>query len=162
MNNVLLLYPENQILYSMETTQQYVQFLQSCITLIALISGVGLLLLTLTNRLGRTIDRTRELIAELDKGETSRTSVKQYEIKVLYRRSRVLRIYIGAMVVSVISSSLIIPVLFVMVLLEVDLRIPGYFLFVLSILSILLSALYLFRDVVLSLRALKLEARDFL
>ena len=34
---------------------------------------------------------------------------KKYEIRILYRRSRYLRISIGAMVVSVISSSLIIP-----------------------------------------------------
>jgi hypothetical protein len=146
----------------METTQQYVQFLQSCITPVALISGVGLLLLTITNRLGRTIDRTRQLITELDRGVTDKIPIKQNEIKILYQRSRVLRISIGAMVVSVICSSLIIPVLFIMILLESDLRIAGYFLFVLSILSILISAIYFFRDVILSLKALNLEAKDFL
>ncbi len=146
----------------MDTVQQYVQFLQSCITPVALISGVGLLLLTLTNRLGRTIDRTRELVAELDKGVSDRESVKKNEIIILYQRSRVLRTSIGAMVVSVISSMLIIPVLFFMILLELDLRMAGYFLFVLSILSILISALYFFKDIILSLKALKLEVKDYL
>ena len=146
----------------METIQQYIQFLQSCITPVALISGVGLLLLTLTNRLGRTIDRTRELVAELDKGVSDRESVKKNEIIILYQRSRVLRTSIGAMVVSVISSMLIIPVLFFMILLELDLRMAGYFLFVLSILSILISALYFFKDIILSLKALKLEVKDYL
>ncbi len=146
----------------MNYTQNFIQFLQACITPVALISGVGLLLLTFTNRLGRTIDRTRQLVHELDDIHTNHKLEKEYEIKILYQRSRFLRISIGAMVVSVISSSLIIPVLFFMTLWEHDLRIMGYILFILSILSILLSSLYFFRDVILSLHALELEAKDYL
>lgn len=146
----------------MNYTQSFIQFLQACITPVALISGVGLLLLTITNRLGRTIDRTRQLVGELDDIHTSHKQEKEYEIKILYQRSRFLRISIGAMVVSVISSSLIIPLLFFMTLWGHDLRIMGYILFILSILSILLSSLYFFRDVILSLHALELEAGDYL
>jgi hypothetical protein len=146
----------------MEETQQFVRFLQSCITPVALISGVGLLLLTITNRLGRTVDRTRQLVTELDKENTSRRSKKENEIKILYKRSRFLRNSIGAMVVSVISSSLIIPVLFFMNLFNIDLRLTGYLLFVISILSILISSVYFFMDVILSLHAIKLEAKDYL
>jgi hypothetical protein len=146
----------------MNYTQHFIQFLQACITPVALISGVGLLLLTITNRLGRTIDRTRRLVSELSENQTGRKEEKEYEIRILYRRSRLLRISIGAMVVSVISSSLIIPLLFLMTLWGHDLRIIGYILFILSILAILISSLYFFRDVILSLHALKLEARDYL
>lgn len=146
----------------MQTTTQFVDFLQSCITPVALISGVGLLLLTFTNRLARTIDRTRHLISELATGEVKNRSVKKEEIKILYKRSRVLRFSIGSMVVSVIASSLIIPLLFFMFLLETDLRIIGYSLFVLSIISILFSCIYFFRDILLSLKALNLEARDYI
>jgi hypothetical protein len=144
----------------MNYTQLFIQFLQACITPVALISGVGLLLLTITNRLGRTIDRTRQLVRELAEGRQNRE--KENEIRILYRRSRFLRISIGAMVVSVISSSLIIPLLFFMTLWGHDLRIIGYVLFIVSILAILISCLYFFRDVILSLHALKLEARDYL
>ena len=146
----------------MNYTQNFIQFLQACITPVALISGIGLLLLTITNRLSRTIDRTRQLVGELDDIQISHKPEKQYEIKILYQRSRFLRNSIGAMVVSVISSSLIIPVLFFMTLWGYDLRILGYILFILSIFSILLSSLYFFRDIILSLHALKLEARDYL
>jgi hypothetical protein len=146
----------------MNYTQHFIQFLQACITPVALISGVGLLLLTITNRLGRTIDRTRRLVDELTGNQGNKREEKENEIRILYRRSRLLRISIGAMVVSVISSSLIIPLLFFMTLWGHDLRILGYVLFILSILSILVSCLYFFRDVVLSLHALKLEASDYL
>ncbi|UCG27097.1 MAG: DUF2721 domain-containing protein [Bacteroidales bacterium] len=146
----------------MDTIQDFIQFLQSCITPVALISGIGLLLLTITNRLGRTIDRTRQLVNDLDNENVKRSSEKRNEIHILYERSKYLRNSIGFIVVSVISSSLIIPVLFFMNLYDLDLRVPGYFLFVLSILSILISSIYFFKDVLLSLNALKLEAREYL
>ena len=146
----------------MQTIEQFVEFLQSCITPVALISGVGLLLLTFTNRLARTIDRTRHLINELASGKVKNSAVIEEEIKILHQRSRVLRFSIGSMVVSVISSSLIIPLLFFMFLLEADLRIIGYSLFVLSILSILFSCISFFRDILLSLKAVDLEVREYI
>jgi hypothetical protein len=141
---------------------EFIKFLQACITPVALISGVGLLLLTITNRLGRTIDRTRQLVSELRNGQAANRELKVTEIKILYKRSSLLRNSIAAMVISVISSSLIIPNLFFMTLLEIDLRIIGYPLFVISILSILVSSIYFFLDVRLSLHALKLEAKDYI
>ena len=146
----------------MNSSESFIHFLQSSITPVALISGVGLLLLTITNRLGRTIDRTRQLVAQLDHPETSRREIKQNEIKILYKRSQYLRNSIATIIIGIISSSLIIPLLFIMTLFHVDLRCIGYVLFILSILSILLSCLYFFRDVLLALNALKLEARDYL
>jgi hypothetical protein len=143
---------------------EFIKFLQACITPVALISGVGLLLLTITNRLGRTIDRTRQLVAELNGGAAPRSNKreeKKTEIRILYQRSRLLRNSIAAMVISVISSSLIIPNLFFMSLLEIDLRIIGYPLFVISILSILVSSVYFFLDVRLSLHALKFEVGEY-
>jgi len=141
---------------------EFIQFLHACITPVALISGVGLLLLTITNRLGRTIDRTRKLVEELNKGEVKKRREKEKEIKILFKRSLLLMHSIAAMVISVISSSLIIPNLFFMTLLEIDLRLIGYPLFVISILSILVSCVYFFIDVRLSLHALKLEASEYL
>jgi len=146
----------------MDFTLNFIKFLQACITPVAFISGIGLLLLTVTNRLGRTIDRTRHLVDEMGKPEVRNKKEKKNEIKILYRRSRYLRLSIGAMVISVISSSLIIPVLFFMTLFTIDLRIIGYSLFVLSILTILVSSIYFFIDVRLSLHALKLEVREHL
>ena len=167
---------------------EFIDFLQACITPVALISGVGLLLLTITNRLGRTIDRTRQLVAETEKGnriapavpgggtasagdrqaehsrgeQGGRLPARETEIRILYQRSRILRNSIAAMVISVISSSLIIPVLFFMILFDLDLRSVGYPLFVVSILAILVSSIYFFMDVRLSLHALRLEAREYL
>jgi hypothetical protein len=146
----------------MEATLNYIKFLQACITPVALISGIGLLLLTITNRFGRTIDRTRFLVAELDSGRTLKREVKINEIRILNRRCKFLRSSIAAMVISIISSSLIIPLLFMMILFDYPLKLFGYILFVLSIISVFVSCIYFFLDVVLSLKALHLEARDYL
>ena len=51
----------------MPTTQlsQLIPVLQTAIGPVILISGVGLLLLTLANRFGRAVDRTRQLLREM-------------------------------------------------------------------------------------------------
>lgn len=146
----------------MESLTMFVEFLKSCITPVALISGVGLILLTITNRYGRTIDRTRTLVAELDREETKRREVKIHEVKILYLRSKFLRSSIAAITFSIISSGLIIPQMVVMLFFSLDLRNLGYFLFSLSIISILISAIYFFLDIMLSLKAVKLEAIEYL
>ena len=51
----------------MTSLEQIIPELRDAIGPVILISGVGLLLLTMTNRLGRTIDRARQLKAELSK-----------------------------------------------------------------------------------------------
>jgi hypothetical protein len=71
-----------------------------------------------------------------------------------------LRASIVCITLSIIASTLLIPVLVSMLLGPYDLRIVGYALFVGSTLAILASALFFFADVVLALRALDIEARS--
>ena len=146
----------------MEHLQVFIQFLQASITPVALISGVGLLLLTITNRLGRVIDRTRQLVAELDNPNVPRREAKVNEIAILIRRGGYLRYSIAFITLSVIMSCLIIPLLVIMRAWELDLRFVGNILFTLTVTSILVSAIYFFRDVLLSLHAIKMEAREYL
>jgi hypothetical protein len=49
--------------------------LQIAIAPVILISGVGLLLLSMTNRLGRTIDRARQLVMQNEAPRTKITTV---------------------------------------------------------------------------------------
>jgi len=146
----------------MEQTQQSLNFLQSCIAPVALVSGIGLLLLTLTNRLGRTIDRTRNLVTELDSNVTKKRNQKETEIRILFRRSNLLKNSIGSIVISIMSSSLIIPVLFFMIFFNYQIKVLGYLFFVVSIVFILISNIYFFLDILISLKALKIEAQEFL
>lgn len=144
----------------METLTTFSKFLQSCITPVALISGVGLLLLTITNRLGRVVDRIRYLVGELDTPNIKREKIKRNQVGILLKRARFLKNSIAWLLIGMISSCLIIPLLLIMNLLQTDLKLIGYLLFVISIFSILVSFVYFFKDILSSLNAIKLEASE--
>lgn len=144
----------------METLTTFSKFLQACITPVALISGVGLLLLTITNRLGRVVDRIRYLVGELDTPNVKREKIKRNQVGILLKRARFLKNSIAWLLIGMISSCLIIPLLLIMNLLQVDLKLIGHLLFVVSILSMLVSFVYFFKDILSSLNAIKLEASE--
>lgn len=146
----------------MDALTVLIKFLQACITPVAMISGVGLLLLTVTNRMGRTIDRARQLIGELDKPDVKRQNEKKIEILLFIDRSKLLRNSIAWIMIGMMSSCALIPLLFIMSFSTLDLRIPGYGFFLISITSMLIAFVYFFKDVLLSLKAIKLEAKDYI
>ncbi|MBN2614040.1 MAG: DUF2721 domain-containing protein [Bacteroidales bacterium] len=146
----------------MSSIHTFIQFLQSCITPVALISGVGLILLSLTNRLGRTIDRSRILVGELEKPAATKREIKISELKILHKRSRILRTSIAAISFSILSSSMIIPVLFVMSISTLNLKTIGVILFILSVFSLILSAAMLMADVILALKAVEKEVEEYI
>ncbi len=146
----------------MEPSSVFIKFLQACITPVAMISGVGLLLLTVTNRLGRIVDRTRHLVAELDAPGVLKEKIKKDQVQVLMKRGRFLKYSIAWLLTGMIASCLIIPMLFIMNLTGTDLMIIGYSLFFISILSLLMSLIYFFKDILLALNAVNLEAMDYI
>jgi hypothetical protein len=146
----------------MEASAIFIKFLQACITPVAMISGVGLLLLTITNRLGRVIDRTRQLVAELDLPDVKRGKIKVNQIQVLMRRGKLLKNSIAWLMIGMIASCLIIPLLFIMSVIGTNLILFGYLLFIVSILSMLVSFLSFFKDILLSLNAIKLESSEYI
>jgi hypothetical protein len=146
----------------MENLTSFTKFLQACITPVALISGVGLLLLTITNRIGRVIDRVRHLVTELDNSTTSKEKIKVNEINILLDRGRLLRNSIAWMLAGMISSCLIVPLLLIMSLSDINLKLIGYLLFIVSIFAMFISLLYFFKDVLISLHAVKLEASEYI
>ena len=144
----------------MEPIDSLIKFFQSSISPIVLISGVGLLLLSLSNRLGRTTDKSRELVKELRSTETKFKERKIVQLKILYKRSKILRLSIVGISFSILTSSLIIPILLIMNLVDINLEIIGIVFFLLSVLGIIFSAILLFLDVSLSLKALDLEVKE--
>ena len=60
-----------------------------------MISGVGLLLLSMTNRYSRVLERARDFIKDLDATEDdSRRKLLVEQIHIIYRRARILRLAI--------------------------------------------------------------------
>ena len=92
--------------------------LQVAIGPVILISGVGLLLLTMTNRLGRAIDRARQLKGELPERTDEEREQVLAQVAILYRRARMIRLSITLAALSALLASALIITLFVTALLQ--------------------------------------------
>jgi len=122
-----------------------------------LVSGVGLLLLSMTNRLGRVIDRARDLSVELRAGAAAEHDLLRSQLDILTTRARLVRQAITLAIVSVLSAAVLVITLFVAAVFALELGILVVALFV-GCMGALIGALIAFlRDVNLSLAALKLE-----
>jgi hypothetical protein len=133
--------------------------LQASISPVALISGVGLLLLSMTNRFGRTADRARILVARLNAAAPQEREYLDTQIRILYRRSGILRAAILLASASILFASLLIVALFTAFL--VGTRIENYaiLLFAMSFLGLIASVVLFIQDMRLALAALRLEVR---
>jgi hypothetical protein len=142
---------------AMTPVSELIPVLQVAIGPVILISGVGLLLLTLTNRYGRTIDRSRQLARELGHlAEADRESLEG-QIEILYRRARLIRLSILLSGVSVLLASVLIIVLFLTALLKLETGLLISVLFICCMASLIGSLGAFIRDINVSLAALKLE-----
>jgi hypothetical protein len=132
--------------------------LQVAIGPVILVSGIALLLLTMTNRFGRTIDRSRQLAREVSRGAAADRERASAQLEILLRRARIIRAAITTAGFSVLLAALLIIVLFFGALFSLTLAAPIIVVLFISCMICLIAALLLFIiDVNLSLGALKLE-----
>jgi hypothetical protein len=136
-----------------------VAILQASIAPCVLISGVGLLLLSMTNRLGRPIDRIRQLCA-LVETEPQRRQGLGAQVRLLLTRCRVLRAAIALAVASIGAFACIIGLVFAGLLYNLGTGSAIQFCFTAGILCLLGSLGLLLADVSLTLTSLRLEIRD--
>src|SRR5712672_2626883 len=100
--------------------RELIPVLQVAIGPVILISGVGLLLLTLTNRFGRAVDRSRQLAREMrDANDLERLRLSG-QVEVLYRRAGLIQIAIVMSAMSVLLASVLIISLFLTVLMKLE------------------------------------------
>lgn len=136
---------------------ELIPVLQVAIGPVILISGVGLLLLTLTNRFGRAVDRSRQLAREM-RGLTGKEQERlARQVKILYRRAGLIRVAIVMAAVCVLLVAVLISVLFFTALLNLEAAwvISGLFISCMASLIVALAAFI--KEIQLSLHALKLE-----
>lgn len=131
--------------------------LQLAIGPVILISGVGLILLSMTNRFGRIIDRSRILTEDLRRAPRAARPKILAQLKILASRARTLRSAIALAAVSVLFAATLIIALFLGALLQLAMAAAIVGLFVLCMLSLIASLLLFIADMRLSLRAFWLE-----
>lgn len=121
-----------------------------------LISGVGLILLSMTNRFGRVIDRSRRSTSDLRPAPEAERKRVLAEVKVLWLRAKIIRAGIALAVLSALLAALLIISLFLGGLLGLGAAVPAA-LFVVCMLCLIGALLMFFWDINLSLNALRLE-----
>jgi hypothetical protein len=128
--------------------------IQLAIAPVFLLTGVGTKLGVLTNRLGRIIDRSRVLEARIHASEGADHSEIYAELEALYRRAHLINRAITLSTVCGLLVCLVIAALFVGGALKVQLAQFIALLFVLGMLSLIGSFVYLLREIFIATRAL--------
>ncbi len=139
---------------------ELIPVLQVAVGPVILISGVGLILLSLTNRFGRAVDRSRQLVREMrELADADRQRVAG-QVEILYHRARLIRFSITMATVSVLLASVMIIALFLTALMKLEAGLIISLLFIFCLISLIVSLAAFLRDIHLSLMALKLELGD--
>jgi hypothetical protein len=144
---------------SATTLHEIVPVLQVATGPVILISGIGLLLLTMTNRLGRTIDRARQLCRDLPESSGEKRTQNLTQITIIYQRAKAIRLSIGLAGFSVLLVSALIIILFVGALLDWQAGVFVVLVFIVSMASLFGSLVAFLYDINLALHALRLELK---
>lgn len=122
--------------------------LQLAVSPVILISAYGLLLLSLTNRLGRAIDRGRLL-----RNDDSPT--RDLQLRIITKRAKWIRQAILFMGIAIFLTALLVLALFLSVILGFEVRLLVSGLFILSVSCLGVSLWFFLADIFGSLRALE-------
>ena len=139
------------------SVRDLIPILQVAIGPVILISGIGLLLLSMTNRFGRVIDRARQLAASLEAGSPEQSERAAAQIAILAVRGRLVRLSITFASLSLLLAAVLIVTLFLTALLGWENAALLAGLFIACMVMLVASILVFIRDINLSLAALKLE-----
>lgn len=141
----------------MDSLSSLLPIIQVAITPVILVSGMGALMIVLTNRMGRIVDRTREL-AEAMPGSTGDVR-KHFEdqIGIMWTRSLMIRRAVTWCGFSMLLSCLLIVALFLGALLGWPMKQVVLVLFGASVLLLIASLVEFLRDIFMALHALKLQ-----
>jgi hypothetical protein len=144
----------------MLTVAELIPVLQTAIGPVILISGVGLLLLTMTNRLGRVIDRARILASQVNQADDSTRQNKGAQLVILWRRARLIRLSITLTAFSALFAAILVVVLFLTAILRIESAWLIGGLFILDMASLIGALIYFLQDINLSLEAVKIEIQE--
>ncbi|MBI1346564.1 DUF2721 domain-containing protein [bacterium] len=124
--------------------------LQLATSPVILISACGLLLLSMTNRLGRAIDRAHVLIREQNDRNIE-------QIAIIVKRARYIRTAILFTTICILLNSILVLALFISVHLAVNIAGLVVLLFSFGLISLTTALMSFMKDIFSALRALDIE-----
>jgi hypothetical protein len=123
--------------------------IQLAIAPVFLLTAVGTFLNVLVNRLGRTVDRRRVLVAALAGLDAAASATARAELKVIEKRARLSYVSIWLAVTSALLICLLIAMAFIAALVTVHLAQLIAVLFVLAMLALIGSLAVFLREIFL-------------
>ena len=133
-----------------------IRILQLAIGPVVLISGVGLLILSMTNRMSHLIDRIRALHTEIKRtGDTDKSLDAQMEV--LLKRSRLIKTGLLMSVLSILLDAVMVILLFLVKLSGIGAGWLIALLFSASLVCIIIGLIFFIIDVSHNLWALRIE-----
>ncbi len=141
----------------MLTITEFNDSLSLALAPITLISGVGLLMICMTNRYNHATNRIRQLMAKRE-GNIDNSIIRSVdtEIDLLYMRASLLRRGMLSVALSAFFSAILVAVSVSARFLDLDIHILESCILVAAVLLIVLSALLFAGEINVSLKALKL------
>ena len=133
--------------------------IQTAITPVILLSGVGALMITLTNRMGRIVDRTRSLAGLAQQAADGARAHIDEQLAIMWRRAKLVRLAVTFAGLSMLLSCLLVMVIFVDAFLGQHFGIEAVVIFGVSVLSLILALITFLQDIWMSLRALRIEVQ---
>lgn len=139
------------------TSGSLTSIIQLSISPVILISGVGALTITLTNRMGRIVDRTRNLAGQARQATGDERQHIANQLDIMWRRARLIRLAVTFAGCSMLASCVLILGLFTDAFFGMEPGLGLVAVFVTSILFLGASLIAFLRDIFASLHAVELE-----
>lgn len=132
-----------------------VRAIQLAVAPVFLLSGIGVLLGVLTNRLARVIDRARKIEAEMGSLDEQSRGERNTMLRTLARRARHINRAIAMSTVAALLVSLVVVLLFSSSLVSLDLGFAVGLLFVAAMLALIGALVSFLIEVRLAVASLK-------
>ena len=131
--------------------------IQLAVAPVFLLSGVGVLLGVLTNRLARIVDRARAAEARLLQPESKPESDRiRAQLAVLARRARLVNTSITLITIAALFVSLVVALLFTSTLVAINLAVYVAVLFVAAMITLIIALLAFLLEVRIAVASLRI------
>ncbi len=137
----------------------FLPVIQLAVTPVILLSGVGALMITLTNRMGRIVDRTRKMAEQLRGAPEEERVHFDGQLAIMWRRAKLIRLAVTLAGLSMLLSCVLVMVIFVDASVHREFGLEMVVIFAASISCLIASLMAFLRDIWMSLWALRIEVQ---
>ena len=133
--------------------------IQLAVAPVFLLSGIGAILMVMTNRLGRIIDRARVLEDRLENTRPELLASLRADLAILSRRAKLISLAITLCTTTALLVCTVIAMMFLSASLQFDATIPVVLLFIGAMLTFFLGLLWFLREIYVATVSLRIGAR---